>query len=476
MENEPQSKCKVTRREFLGRAATLAAGTAGAAKLGTTALSYGRIVGANDRIALGHIGIGNRGTELDWVASRLKDQNNAEMIAVCELWTVNCEKAVAKNTKYYGRAPRACKYAEELLALKDVDAVLISTPEHSHSPLLRAAAEAGKDAYCEKPMSHTLEDGFAMIDAVQKNKRISQIGSQRVSSILYAKAKEIWDSGRLGEVDTIEAVWDRNTDSGAWIYPIPPDANEKTVDWNTWLGDAPKRPFDGRRFVSWRCYKDYGAGLPGDLFVHLISGIHYITGTNAPATRAFSTGGIYHYKDGREFGDLQWTMYDYPKFQVVLRCNQNNKYEDQLFAFYGKKGTLFIRGEGAPAALGAGASLAFRPEPAFHTREDYSIGSWPEKQREEYIAEWNREHPRPAIGEDKVESAAEVYAAPAGYSDLVDHLANFFQAVRTRKPVVENEIFGNNAAVTGCHMSNYSYFNKTVAVWDASSKSIKSPS
>jgi hypothetical protein len=275
-------------------------------------------------------------------------------------------------------------------------------------------------------------------------------------------------------VDTIEAVWDRNTDSGAWVYPIPPDANETTIDWSTWLGNAPQRPFDGRRFVSWRCYKDYGAGLPGDLFVHLISGINYVTGVNTPAIRAFSTGGIYHYKDGREFGDLQWTIYDYPKFQVVLRCNQNNKYEDQLFAFYGKKGTMFIRGEGAPAALGAGASLAFHPEPPYHTREDYSIGSWPQKEREEYIAKWNQEHPRPGPGESKVDSEQEVYAAPPHYSDLVDHQANFFQAVRTRKPVVENEVFGNTAALTGCHMSNYSYFKKNVAVWDEGSKSIKS--
>src|SRR5215472_18042435 len=103
--------------------------------------------------------------------------------------------------------------------------------------------------------------------------------------------------------------------------------------------------------------------------------VHGNGSCHAAALRAFSTGGIYHYKDGREFGDLQWAIYDYPKFQVVLRCNQNNKYEDQMFAFYGKKGTMFIRGEGAPAALGAGASLAFRPEPPYHTREDYSIGS-----------------------------------------------------------------------------------------------------
>jgi predicted dehydrogenase len=293
-----------------------------------------------------------------------------------------------------------------------------------------------------------------------------------VSSIMYAKAKEIWDSGRLGQVDTIEAVWDRNSDSGAWMFPVPPDANEKTIDWNTWLGDAPKRPFDGRRFVSWRCYKDYGTGLPGDLFVHLISGINFITGVNAPSGRAFSTGGIYHYKE-RDFGDLQWTIYDYPKFQVILRCNQNNRYEDQQFRFYGKKGTMFIRGAGAPQALGAGGSLSFVPEPPYETAEGYSTGSWPQAQKEEYLARWESEHPGPAVGQAKLEAGEEVYVAPPGYSDLVDHLANFFQAVRTRKPVVENEMFGNVAALTGCHMSNHSYFNKTIAVWDAGSNKIK---
>jgi predicted dehydrogenase len=462
----------MTRRDFVRLGAgSVAAGFAGAKVeiLEPKILRASPAPPPSDTVRFASIGTGTHGCDL-LRASR--GVSGIECVAIADLYDTRHETA----KQILNKSIDTTRDYRRILDRKDVDAVIVAVPDHWHRRLVVEAAQAGKDVYCEKPMSHTLEDGFAMIDAVQRNKRMCQIGSQRVSSILYAKAKEIWDSGRLGEVDTIEAVWDRNTDSGAWVFPIPPDANEKTIDWNTWLGDAPKRPFDGRRFVSWRCFKDYGTGLPGDLFVHLISGIHHVTGTNAPAIRAFSTGGIYHYKDGREFGDLQWTIYDYPKFQVVLRCNQNNKYEDQLFAFYGKKGTMFIRGEGAPAALGAGASLAFRPEPAFHTREDYSIGSWPAQQREEYIAEWNREHPRPGTGEFKVESEEEVYAAPAGYSDSVDHLFNFFQAVRTRKPVVENEIFGNNAALTGCHLSNYSYFNKTVAVWDASSKTIKSPS
>lgn len=420
----------------------------------------------SDTVRFGIIGTGTEGCDL---LRATRAVPGIDCVAAADLYDTRHESA----KEILGKNIDTTREYRRILDRKDIDAVIVATPDHWHRPLVVEATEAGKDVYCEKPMSHTVEDGFAMIDAVQKNNRMCQIGSQRVSSILYAKAKEIWDSGRLGQVDTIEAVWDRNSDSGAWVYPIPPDASEQTIDWNTWLGNAPKRPFDGRRFVSWRCYKDYGAGLPGDLFVHLISGIHFVTGTNAPAIRAFSTGGIYHYKDGREFGDLQWTTYDYPNFQVVLRCNQNNQYENQLFAFYGKKGTLLIHGEGASAALGAGASLTFRPEPPYQGPEGYSIGSWPAKQREEYFANYYREHPRPKPGEYSVESEEEVYGVPEGYSDMVDHLANFFQAVRTRKPVVENEVFGNNAALTGCHLSNYSYFNKTVAVWDADSKSIK---
>jgi predicted dehydrogenase len=459
----------MTRRDFvrLGTGSVAAGIASKVAILEPTFLRAASAPAASDRVRFGIIGTGTQGCDLLRATLSVP---GIECVAAADLYDARHESAKAILQK----SVDTTREYRRILDRKDIDAVIVAAPDHWHRRLVVEASQAGKDVYCEKPMSHTAEDGFAMVDAVQKNNRICQIGSQRVSSILYAKAKEIWDSGRLGEVDTIEAVWDRNTDSGAWVYPIPPDANEKTIDWNTWLGDAPKRPFDGRRFVSWRCYKDYGTGLPGDLFVHLISGIHYVTGIDAPPMRAYSTGGTYHYKDGREFGDLQWTIYDYPKFQVVLRCNQNNKYEDQLFAFYGKKGTLFIRGEGAPAALGAGASLAFRPEPPFHTQEDYSLGSWPETQRAEYIAEWKREHPHPGPGKAEVESEEEVYAAPSGYSDLVDHLANFFQAVRTRKPVVENETFGNNAALTGCHMSNYSYFNKTIAVWNASSKSVKS--
>jgi len=152
----------IDRRSFLSQSTKMAVGAA----MATTALSYSRILGANDRISLGHIGIGNRGRELDWIASQLKDKHNVEMTAVCDLWSVNRQKAIDANTKYYGRAPRDFRHPAELVALKDVDAVIVSTPEHSHSPMLRMVVEGGKDAYCEKPMGNRLEEVKAARDAV----------------------------------------------------------------------------------------------------------------------------------------------------------------------------------------------------------------------------------------------------------------------------------------------------------------------
>src|SRR6185503_12493199 len=169
---------KVDRRTFI-QTAGVAAGTA----VATTALSYSRILGANDRIALGQIGIGNRGRGLARIASQLKDAHNVEITAVSDLWTVNRDKAAQASQGVYGRAPRAFAAPEELLALKDVAAVLIATPEHSHSPMLQMVVEAGKDAYCEKPMGNDLNDVKAARDAVVAHKRIVQIGTQHRSEL-----------------------------------------------------------------------------------------------------------------------------------------------------------------------------------------------------------------------------------------------------------------------------------------------------
>jgi predicted dehydrogenase len=196
----------INRRSFLNRSAAALAGTA---------LSYRRIQGANERISLGHIGVGSRGTELAWIVSQLKDQKNVEMTAVCDLWKVNRERAAAKAEAAYGRAPRSFQYFEDLLALKDVDAVLISTPDFAHSPLLKLAVESGKDAYCEKPMGNVLEEAKAARDAVLARNSIVQIGTQHRSEPYQIAARNLIAAGALGQVTKYEIVWNYHGPAGA---------------------------------------------------------------------------------------------------------------------------------------------------------------------------------------------------------------------------------------------------------------------
>jgi predicted dehydrogenase len=448
-------KSSLTRRKFMqiGTSAVAAGAAAKVTLLDPTVLAAMPRVAPSDVVRFASIGTGVRGCEL---LSATTHVPGIECVAVCDLYDSRhtaAQEAVGK------KVPSTRNY-REILDRKDVDAVIVAVTDHQHRKVVEDACAAGKDVYCEKPLSHTVEDGFAIIDAVQKNKRMLQAGSQRVSSILYAKAKEFYDSGKLGDVFSINAYWDRNTASGAWVYPVPPDASEQTIDWNTFLDGAPKRPFDPVRFFRWRCFEDYGEGLAGDLFVHLISGIHFITGTNTVAQRAQTSGGLFRWKDGRDFPDLIETLYDYPNFRMTLRCNLNNE-GGEFIGFYGTKGTLIIKD----------STLTYTPQDTRPQPESYSIYGWPESLRNQYLKKWEEEHPEPGPHGTHVNEDSEMYSTAKSYSDIVDHQANFFQAVRTRKPVVENEIFGNNAAL-GCHLANYSYFNKTVAVWDGDARKI----
>jgi predicted dehydrogenase len=446
----------LTRRKFihLGTGA-IAATTVAKNVLQPRVLSAApRPVAPSDTVRFASIGTGVRGCELLQATTLVP---GVKCVGVCDLYD---SRHTAAQEAVGDPSVEATREYRRILDRKDIDAVIIATMDHQHRHIFEDACAAGKDVYCEKPMSHTVEDGFAMVETAHKYNRIVQVGSQRVSSVLYAKAKEIYDSGKLGDVYSINAYWDRNSPSGAWVYPIPPDASEKTIDWNTFLWNAPKRPFDPVRFFRWRCFTDYGEGLAGDLFVHLISGIHYITGTTTAAQRAQSSGGLYHFKDGRDFPDLIETLYDYPNFKVTLRCNLNND-GGEFIGFYGNKGTMIIKD----------ATLSYKPQDTRPQPEGYSTFGWPKAMRDEYLKQWQSEHPDPAPLDYKVDGEGESYANPPGYSDTADHQANFFHAVRTRKPVTENEMFANNAAI-GCHLSNFAYFNKAVAVWDEGQKKI----
>ena len=439
----------MTRREFvrLGAGAVAAGAAVKATLLEPVAMAAetGRII----RFAI--VGTGIRGCDLLRSARQVP---TGVCVGAADLYETRHQAA---REAWGGEIPTTRDY-RTLLDRKDVDAIFIATSDHHHRRVTLDAVAAGKDVYCEKPMSHNVADGLAMVEAVQAGKRIFQAGSQRVSSILYKKAAEIYASGRLGEVHSIDAHLNRNSPGGAWVYPIPADASPETVDWEAFLVDAPQRPFDPMRFFRWRKFADYGSGLGGDLFVHLLSGMQAITGVNTVASRAYSSGGLYHFKDGRDFPDFLETVYDYPGMQVHVHCNQNNNDGGDTISIYGSAGTLVV----------AGNTLTFTPQDLTPHFEIYGWHGMTEAQTKQGQEEWKAAHPASPAALGEVES----FTLPQGYDDTAAHIANFFRAVETRERVVEDEVFGHHAAL-GCHLANYSYFHRTVATWDAATNSIK---
>src|SRR5437660_3452381 len=343
MEPMDSSNDKLNRREFLQKGAAVAAGSAA---LNTTALSYSRIAGANERISLGHIGIGNRGGELDGIVALLKDTKNVEVSAVCDLWTHNLERAVAANQKYYGKAPRALKHPQQLLALKDVDAVVISTPEHSHSPILKLTVEAGKHAYCEKPMGNVLEEVKAARDAVKKSNLVVQVGTQHRSEPYQLAAREVVRSGALGDVSKYEIVWNYN--GPRWRgRPEVKLIRPEDTDWKAWLMTKPDRPFDPQLYFEFRLYREFSSGIADQWMSHGIDLVHFFMNEQPPRS-IMAHGGVFAWRDGRQNPDTFQALVEYPSLLASFSTSFGND-SDSFSRIMGKKATLInIGGEGSP--------------------------------------------------------------------------------------------------------------------------------
>jgi predicted dehydrogenase len=335
---------KIKRRDFLQNSLVLAAGTAA---LHNTALSYARIVGANDRIALGHIGIGSRGSELDSIVSKLKDSHNVEMTAVCDLWSQNRERAVNQNTSYYGRAPRALAHPEELLSIKEVDAVLISTPEHSHSPLLQMTAAANKHAYVEKPMGNVLEEAKAARDEVVARNLIVQVGTQHRSEPYQVAVRDLVRSKALGDISKYEIEW--NYHGPRWRgRPEVKVIRESETDWRAWLMHKPDRPFDPQMYFEFRLYKEFSSGIPDQWMSHGIDLCHYFLDETYPAS-VVASGGVFAWPDGRENPDTFQALFTYSRGLLVSYSTSFGNDAPGFTRIMGKKATLMNHGgEGSP--------------------------------------------------------------------------------------------------------------------------------
>ena len=449
---------KTNRRNFLKKLS----GTTAAITLGTHAFASEHYTleskaktTANDKIRIGLIGAGIIGHYDTDTALQI---TGVELAAVCDLYTGRLDYAKEK----WGKDIFTTRDYREVIARKDIDAVLICTPDHWHDRISIDALNAGKHVYCEKPMIQKVEYGYAVIEAQKKSGKAYQVGSQRASSVAVLEAKKHLASGIIGELTYVESTNDRNSANGAWQYAIPTDASPQTVDFDRFLGRAPKTPFDATRFFRWRNYSDYGTGVAGDLFVHMLTGLHVITGSTGP-NRIFALGDLNFWKDGRDAYDLITASMDYPKteahpsFQFFCRVNLAD-------GAGGGSSTKFIGTEGVIEMGWNDFKIKHFKRPVAPGYGGYdSYTSFSAKQKEEFKQWYDAKYSGAA--KELVKEKEITYSAPEQYDDRIDHMINFFECARTGKTCVEDAVFGLRAAAPSV-LCNTSAAEKRMIHWD----------
>lgn len=408
---------------------------------------------ANDNIQIALIGSGGMGQGDTRTALT---NPGVKIVAACDIYD---GRRKAMEEAYPGIY--TTRDYREILARKDVDAVILATPDHWHATISIAAMEAGKDIYCEKPMIQKIEEGKRVIDAQKRTGRIFQVGSQYASALSFVKIRELLEQGAIGELNMVEAWLDRNTAMGAWQYSIPPDASTDNIDWDRFLGNAPKRPFEPIRLFRWRNYTDYGTAVAGDLYVHLLTGLHTATRSLGPH-RIYSTGGLRYWKDGRDTPDTQLGIIEYPKsathpaFTFSMRVNFKSSKADEDFGF------KFIGSAGTITTDVRTVTVARQPR---EKEPGYSIDTFPKAGREAFLREYHKKYPEQKVTAGNLESNSN-----AVFISEVDarhqHFINFFAAVRSRKGHFEDSTFGFRAAGPAL-LCNTSYYENRICTWDA---------
>jgi predicted dehydrogenase len=414
-------------------------------------------ISSNDKIRIATIGMGIMGNNDTRAALACP---GVELVGCCDLYQGRLQHA----KEVFGANIFTTANYHEILDRKDIDAIIVATSDNWHSTIAIEAMHKGKAVYSEKPMVHYISEGLNEIKAQQETKAIFQVGSQRVSSLAFLKAKELYQAGAIGQINSVEASFNRQDALGAWQYTIPLDASPQTVNWDRFQAmEKTKLPYESNRFFRWRNYREYGTGVAGDLFVHLLSGIHFITGSKGP-DKIYSIGGTYYWKDGRNVPDVMTAVIEYPNtkehpaFQVALRVN-------------------FISGEGERSStkiIGSEGVIDLDDDQGFTIHKNKmaaapgiggwdSLGTFTEAMQKQLLDNYNTKYSdadkqRPSL-------PGVTYQSPPGYNSSNDHFANFMDSIRNGKPVVEDAVFGFRAAAP-CLACNDSYFQNKVIHWD----------
>lgn len=445
-----KNKSASSRRKFLKKlsasSAAFALGTSAfAAKNKSQRIEYLHrpAYSANDQVNIALIGAGIMGLQDTLTALEVP---GVKLVAVCDLYDGRLKEAKTR----WGNQIFTTRSYKEILNRSDVDAVIIATSDHWHQQISVDAMRAGKHVYCEKPMVHSVVEGPAVIKAQKETGKVFQVGSQGVSSLGNEKAKELLKEGVIGTLNYAEGFWARHSPTGAWQYPIPEDASPQTVDWETFVSNTTKRPFDKTRFFRWRNYLDYGTAMSGDLFVHLFSSLHFITDSFGP-NKVYASGGLRYWLDGREVPDVLLGTFDYPEskahpaFNLSLRCN----FVD------GTSGTTYLKLVGSLGSMDiTWDSVTVKRNKTIQSDDPFMI-------------EQMKRMGTPVSDRKQMLPPEEItYAAERGYKGgPYDHFVNFFTAIRNNSTVVEDAIFGYRAAAPAL-LCNDSYNQDTAILWD----------
>lgn len=407
----------------------------------------------NDQINIGLIGSGIQGIQ-DTDAALTVD--GVKIIAACDLYTGRLDRA----KELWGEDIFVTRDYRKLLERKDIDAVIVATPDHWHKQITIEALKAGKHVYCEKPMVQKWEEGQEIISAQKSTGKLCQVGSQSMASLGNEKAKQLYEEGAIGDIVMLDFYNDRYSAEGAWQYPIPPDANTNTVDFDTFLGNAPKVPYEAKRFFRWRNYRDYGTGVAGDLFVHAFSTLNYVISSHGP-NRALATGGLRYWNDGRDVPDVSITLYDYPKTDTHAAFNA--AFRINFIAGSGGGGGFKLIGTEGEMEVGQ-QSVTLRRSKLGMIPGDYSLSAFTEATQEKIREGYAQQNLEPRAS--ALSTGTTTWEAPRDYKGgHHDHFYNFFQAIRGMGKIIEDPTFGLRAAGAAL-LANDSYYKKQPVNWD----------
>jgi predicted dehydrogenase len=422
----------VGRRDFLKTAAA-AAITAGPAVISAR--------GQNDKITIGWIGVGTRGNAgIDWLKKAAGDR--VHLKSICDAYDGYIARGIDRVATIWGHKPETYKDYRQLLADKSIDAVFIMTPEHLHHRMTIDALRAGKHVYIEKPLAHTIEEGEEIIREWKKTNKVVQVGTQNRSSSLYRKAKEMIQQGMVGDVHYVRAFWYRNstTDNPAWRYVIPEDTNPSNTDWDKFLGPAPKRPFDKRRYFQWRLYWDYSGGISTDLLVHQTDITNFMLDKTVP-TSCMASGGIYRWtdpNDDRDTPDTFSAICEYSdKFHINYSCYFGNDHYGYGEQVCGNEGTIEVLN---------------RQDLYFYPQLLKGLAAADVKTRKQIHLN----------GQKDFQEA----------DGVNNHFKNWIAAIEGKEKVIADPEVGQQAAIGG-HMATLSYKQSRKAVWDDKARKVK---